>query len=139
MILSISVTQHNSSDKQLLEKKSIELQRLLHLDKSDTFEVNLILDEICSNIFEHNTDTDSISVKIEISGTRKILQMVFTDNGEPFDPTGIADPDTTQPLEKRQPGGLGLLLVKKYSDRISYNRLDDKNVTTVFKTLKQKT
>jgi len=58
-------------------------------------------------------------------GTVMILE--FTDYGIPFDPTEPAEPDINLPLEKRDGGGLGLLIVKKTMDTIQYNRENGAN------------
>jgi sigma-B regulation protein RsbU (phosphoserine phosphatase) len=51
----------------------------------------------------------------------------FTDYGVPFDPTKIAVPDINVPLEEREDGGLGLLIVKKTMDTIHYSRENGAN------------
>lgn len=60
-----------------------------------------------------------------------ILQ--FTDNGRPCDPREKADPDISLPLEEREIGGLGIFMVKKIMDKISYEYKDGQNILTLFK------
>jgi sigma-B regulation protein RsbU (phosphoserine phosphatase) len=50
------------------------------------------------------------------------MTLIFTDHGRPFNPLEHEDPDITLPLEEREVGGLGLLIVKKTMDTIRYNR-----------------
>jgi len=47
--------------------------------------------------------------------------LIFSDNGRPFNPLEYAEPDTTSPLEEREEGGLGLLIVKKTMDTMNYS------------------
>jgi anti-sigma regulatory factor (Ser/Thr protein kinase) len=63
--------------------------------------------------------------------------MVFTivDSGMPFDPTLKEEVDTTLSAEERPIGGLGIHLVRKLMDDISYQYVDNKNVLTLKKKL----
>ena len=135
MILKVSLTQSDLYQ-QVIEEKVSYLQELLGFNDRDYFEINLILDEISTNIFENNVGTTNLLVTIEVSCNDGLLQLVFRDNGVLFDPTRTSIPDTTAPLKKRQPGGLGLFFVKKFSDAIVYENLDGTNQTTVTKTLR---
>ena len=57
----------------------------------------------------------------------------FSDNGIPFDPLDRADPDTTLPAEKRPIGGLGILMVKKMMDKVTYRRENGCNILNIQK------
>ena len=57
----------------------------------------------------------------------------FLDDGRPYDPTGKADPDTTLSAEERGVGGLGIFMVKKTMDEVTYEYIDGRNVLTVVK------
>ena len=65
----------------------------------------------------------------------KPLQVIleFLDNGRPFDPLTVSEADTTLPAGEREIGGLGILLVKKSMDQISYAYKDGKNILTLKK------
>ncbi|MFW5733772.1 MAG: ATP-binding protein [Oceanidesulfovibrio sp.] len=53
------------------------------------------------------------------------------DWGRPFDPVQRARPDTSCSIEKRTLGGLGILLVRKMADSVSYRREADQNILDV--------
>jgi sigma-B regulation protein RsbU (phosphoserine phosphatase) len=53
---------------------------------------------------------------------RTTMTLSFTDSGCPFNPVEYAAPDTGMPLEERQPGKLGILIVRKTMDTIFYSR-----------------
>jgi len=55
------------------------------------------------------------------------LTLVFYDRGRAFNPLEYDEPDISLPLEEREPGGLGLLIVKKTMDTIQYSRDDGAN------------
>ena len=93
-------------------------------------QVNVAIDEIFSNIARYSGAT-SATVGCEVEAGRAILR--FTDNGRPYDPTQQADPDTTLGIEEREIGGLGIFMVKKTMDRITYAYADGMNVLTIEK------
>ena len=55
----------------------------------------------------------------------------------PFNPLSVRTPDTDQPLEEREIGGLGIHLVRNMVDDVAYHRRIDKNVITVTMYLEQ--
>ena len=61
------------------------------------------------------------------------MTLRFVDNGRPYDPTQQADPDTTLDAEERDIGGLGIFMVKKSMDRVSYEYADGFNILTLEK------
>ena len=65
-------------------------------------------------------ETNIAGIRLRLDGDN--LSIMLTDYDAPkFDMTTDApDPGIDDPLEKRTPGGLGLLLVKKMMDRIEY-------------------
>ena len=92
--------------------------------------VHVMLDEICSNIVKHSNAT-GFEVRVEISDDLSSLSLTVVDDGVAYDPLTHADPDTTLPAEKRPIGGLGIMLVKKMSDSVTYSRTHGRNVLTV--------
>ena len=49
----------------------------------------------------------------------------------PFNPLTHEPPDTTLPIDRRPIGGLGIFLVIKEADAITYDYSDNENVLTV--------
>ncbi len=121
---------------QVLEEKTSFLKKKLDLHDRDYFEINLILDEMCTNIFENNGTTANLEINIEIRWEKKNLNIVFQDNGIPFDPSSVSAPDINLPLSERQAGGFGLFFVNKYSNHLHYQRVDDNNQTILRKKLR---
>lgn len=94
------------------------------------FAIDLIIEEIVVNIITYgikdkNTGFITVCTNIE----NETLFIGITDNGLPFNPLEKKDPDIFMPLEDRQPGGLGIYLVKQYVKDIKYERKDHKNLT----------
>ena len=94
--------------------------------------LHVILDEICSNIVKHSGASYfelALSRILEPSG----VKMEFIDDGVAYNPLSHEDPDTTLPASKRPIGGLGIMMVKKMSRSMEYERVHDCNVLTVVK------
>ena len=99
--------------------------------ESLTFKVNLVLDELASNIISHGGQEGrrNPDIEIEIASRSDELVIEISDDGRPFDPLGDAPPaavidDDTQTAPV---GGLGLHLVKSMVDSLSYRHEDGRN------------
>ncbi len=93
-------------------------------------QVNVAIDEIFSNIALYSGAT---SATVTCTLNKDDIEIVFTDDGEPYDPTKSEDPDTTLSAEERKIGGLGIFMVKKTMDDISYEYKENKNILTIRK------
>ena len=94
--------------------------------------LHIILDEITSNIVKHS-GASGFEVDVEFTEDPAGVRLVFVDDGVPYDPLSHADPDTKLPAAERPIGGLGIMMVKKMADSISYERARNRNFLTVFK------
>ena len=94
-------------------------------------------EEIFVNIAHYAYGEDKGEVTVECwSGPSPrgiTLTFAFSDRGRAFNPLEHAEPDISLPLEKREPGGLGILIVKKTMDTIQYNRENGTNRLTLGK------
>ena len=98
--------------------------------------VNVALDELLANELSHamaGRDSGSLTVEVELEQER--LAVTLTDDGPPFDPFTQDTPDTTLPVDDRPIGGLGIHLVRKLMDEVSYERRDGQNVVVLVKQL----
>ena len=74
-------------------------------------------------------------MRVETEQDPRIVVITFIDGGIPYDPLMAADPDVTQSAQERQLGGLGIYMVKKSMDAITYEYKDGKNILTIKKKL----
>jgi len=98
--------------------------------------MHVVIDELLMNIISYaylDDESHDICIKVELSADRLKVSMV--DDGIPFNPLGIETPDTELSLEEREIGGLGIHLIRKMMDRVSYRRSIEKNVISVVKFL----
>ena len=99
------------------------------------FHVNLVLDELVSNIVTHGRWEGSGATRIAIGLTRAddTVTLTIEDDGAPFDPTRADPVDTDAPLEQRAVGGLGLHFVRSFMDDVSYRRQGGWNQVTLIR------
>ena len=95
-------------------------------------QINIVTDEIFSNIALYSGATEA---KIGYAVSESCLTLRFSDNGTPYDPTKNPDPDTTLSADERKIGGLGIFMVKKMMDTVSYEYKDGLNILTIIKNL----
>lgn len=93
-------------------------------------------DEIFSNIvkFAYKDKQGCASFKLIVSEQRVCMEI--RDSGAPFNPLESQDPDTSLSAEDRSIGGLGIFLVKKMMDTVSYLRDGNENVLVLEKKVK---
>ena len=74
-------------------------------------------------------------VDMQTAGTENAgyVRITLRDGGVPFNPLEKEDPDISLSAEERQIGGLGILMVKKIMDTVTYEYKDGQNVVTMEK------
>jgi anti-sigma regulatory factor (Ser/Thr protein kinase) len=97
--------------------------------------LNLAIEEAATNVVLYAYQEGTGLIDIDALVTPHYLQFVITDNGVPFDPTQQEDADITLSAEERPIGGLGIFLVRQIMDSVKYERVDNKNVLTLRKSL----
>lgn len=110
-----------------------EFGRQWSLSKKTTSELNIALEELCTNYIEHSADHTPETMSIQISRSPSEIVVIITDNGPPFDPTQAESPDIGLTLEDRKIGGLGLHFVKHFTDQLLYKRAKNQNIVTIIK------
>ena len=100
-------------------------------------QVALAVEEIFVNIasYAYHPEIGEAQIDVDASGDPPTVTIRFLDHGKPFNPLAKEDADTTLSAEERGVGGLGILLVKKNMDDVTYSYEDGKNVLTIKKTL----
>ena len=113
-----------------------DVAREAKIDTGLSMSLNLALEEAVTNVilYAYPPGTDGL-VDIEAIIREERLDFTVTDSGVPFDPTSAPEADITLGIEEREIGGLGIHIVRKIMDKVSYERLEDKNILTMTKKL----
>ena len=100
-------------------------------------QIDIAIDELFGNIahYAYNPEIGQATVRVEVIENPLAVTITFIDNGTPYDPLAKADPDTTLSAEERGIGGLGIYMVKKSMDDITYEYKDGKNILAIKKKL----
>ena len=114
---------------EVLEEKECPLKVQMQLD--------VAIDEIFGNIayYAYGKGSGNATKQIEMEDNPPKITLTFIDQGIPYNPLESKDPDITLDIEDREIGGLGIFLVKKTMDELSYEYVDGQNILTMKKEL----
>ncbi|MCH5261890.1 MAG: ATP-binding protein [Lachnospiraceae bacterium] len=98
-------------------------------------QIDIAIDELFGNIahYAYNPDVGPATVRVEVLKDPLAVVITFIDNGVQYDPLAKADPDITLSADEREIGGLGIYMVKKSMDEISYEYKDGQNILRIKK------
>lgn len=102
-------------------------------------QIDIAIDELFGNIarYAYAPGTGEATVRVEVTESPLAVIITFIDQGVPYDPLAKEDPDTTLSAEERQIGGLGIYMVKKSMDEITYSYRDGQNILMIKKQFKK--
>ena len=100
-------------------------------------QIDIAIDELFGNIahYAYHPEVGSAAVRVEVTEKPLAVVITFIDNGTPYDPLAAREPDTTLSAEEREIGGLGIYMVKKSMDDISYEYREGKNILKIKKNI----
>lgn len=98
-------------------------------------QINIAIDELFGNIahYAYHPDIGPATVRVEVTEEPLAVVITFMDKGVPYDPLEAAEPDTTLSAEERPFGGLGIYMVRKSMDEVTYEYRDGKNILKIKK------
>lgn len=93
-----------------------------------TLSLNLVIEEAFTNVVQYAySDNIDHAIDLTIKKKDKELEITLIDDGKQYDPTEEKEPDINLSAKDRPIGGLGIFLIKKTMDNVSYYRKDNKN------------
>ncbi len=111
-----------------------EFAQCQHWSSQVLFEVNVSLEEILANVISYACEDDKEhAIILRLSFANGEMTAQVEDDGRPFNPLEVAEPDIGQPIEERKVGGLGIYLVRKFMTDLAYERREGKNRLTLKK------
>ena len=81
------------------------------------------VDEAATNVTLHGYKGFPGPVEITVARDSDRLTVTLRDEAPPFDPTDVGPPDLSKPLEECSIGGLGIHLMRSFTDAMIYCRL----------------
>ena len=100
-------------------------------------QIDIAVEEVYVNIahYAYNPEVGGVTIRVQIEEEPLAVILTFIDKGKPYDPLAKEDPDVTLAAEDRQIGGLGIFMVKKSMDNVSYEYNEGRNILTLKKNL----
>ena len=108
-----------------LEEKDCSMKTIMQME--------LVIEEIFVNVasYAYRPNVGLVTICKEFEPESIVIS--FIDRGVDYNPLKHQDPDINAELEDRDIGGLGIFLIKKNVDEISYERKDGQNILTIKK------
>ena len=96
---------------------------------------DVAIDELFSNIahYAYAPETGLATVQVSLEKEPPAAVVTFVDSGRPYDPLAKEDPDVSLAVHDRPTGGLGIFLVKKIMDNVSYEYKEGHNILRIYK------
>ena len=98
-------------------------------------QIDIAIDELFSNIanYAYNPEIGPATIRVSVEGDPLTVTITFIDRGVPYNPLEKEDPDIGLSAEDRQIGGLGIFMVKRLMDDMTYEYRDGQNILIIRK------
>ena len=111
-----------------------EIGEELGLNMELQMNLNLVMEEMVTNvIFYAYPQGEVADIELLAKSDGKELTFVLSDQGKEFDPTAKEDADLDVNPADRELGGMGIFIVKNIMNKVTYQRLEGKNLLTMTK------
>jgi len=107
----------------------------LSISETDYYAIELSMLEICVNIIRYAYPEDQGNIHLKTWEDNNKFYLEISDDGIPFDPITVEDPDLEKMISNGQKGGFGIFLARKLMDGFDYKRENDQNILTIYKTI----
>ena len=97
---------------------------ILDILKKENLQINLIVEEIFTNIVNYS---NSKFIKVNASFKNPTVTLEFIDDGIEFNPLKKENPKSPNTIDDAKIGGLGIFLTKQIADTLDYQYLNGKN------------
>ncbi len=100
-------------------------------------QIDVAVEEIYVNVasYAYAPKTGSVTIRLEAQDSPRAVTITIIDSGIPYNPLAKEDPDVTLSAEERKIGGLGIYMVKKSMDKMSYEYKNKRNVLKMTKVI----
>ncbi len=92
------------------------------LSPRNIYAIQTAVDEACSNIIDHAYGGEDLGfIKVSVDILDSAIKITITDDGLPFNPDKVPEPDLQNTLENRKERGLGIYFMRKLMDEVSFD------------------
>ena len=112
-----------------LAEKVLEFCEQNHLSDEFSYDIRLALEEAISNTIKYgyrDQEVHVISVKTALQNNRLLIEI--EDDAAEFNPLQTPLTDVSLPIEQKNPGGLGIYLLRSIMNELEYERQGSKNI-----------
>ncbi len=106
----------------LIRHAVVDLARRVGFEAAATAEIEMAVDEACSNAVRH-AEGDAVSIEAVADASGIAVTVHY--GGEPFAFERCGAPDLEAYLAERQPGGLGVYIIRRFMDEVEYRHRPD--------------
>ena len=100
------------------------------LDPERAFDVDLVLEELFTNMVRHARGGTS-EIEVGLAADDGALTLRLRDEGvEPWDPAQAPPVDVDRPLDQRRPGGLGIHFIRQLTRDLRFEHVDGATIVT---------
>lgn len=123
-------------DIDVVEERFHEFATRSGISETDRQTMSMVMDDLLNNVISYAYPKGGdhvIVVDMTLKGSRLVL--MIEDDGIPFNPFNVEEPDVGLSVEERGIGGLGVHLVRETMDEYYYQRRANKNIVILVKEL----
>jgi anti-sigma regulatory factor (Ser/Thr protein kinase) len=121
--------------KELNKIRAFLKENLNHLtiSENDYYTIELSMLEICVNIIRYAYPGTRGEINLKTWKEQNKFYLEISDDGIPFDPRIVEEPDLEKMISDGHKGGFGIFLSRKLMDGFDYKRENDQNILTIYK------
>ncbi|MFN8484591.1 MAG: anti-sigma factor antagonist [Anaerolineae bacterium] len=90
------------------------------LTEQEAYYAQMAVDEAVTNVIEHAYRGGEGPIEIIVERRSDTFVVTIRNQGDPFDPTSVPEPNVDAPLDEREPGGLGLFFMRRLMDNVTF-------------------
>lgn len=107
----------------------------LSISENDYYTIELSMLEICVNIIRYAYQDNRGEIHLKTWKDDNKFYLEISDEGIPFDPRNVEEPDLEKMISNGHKGGFGIFLARKLMDGFDYKRENNRNILTIFKSI----
>lgn len=107
----------------------------LSISENDYYAIELSMLEICVNIIRYAYPENRGKIHLKTWKDNHRFYLEISDDGIPFDPSTVSEPDLEKMIANGHKGGFGIFLARKLMNGFDYKRENNRNILTISKSI----